>query len=1139
MTITSGKSGSPLPPDNPQGTPPALGVVESPSGPIFGVSHGPRLVAPSSYYVLSEADVAGMVALSNASPQSLPLVRSDDLLVLHASLYSSGNNVFMRFDFPAQHIAESGGSTGSASETNSIFDDTPLAGPVGFPRSGGPFGWISLEGATELIFQPAIPEFSNLNPMWWSDLRLPGTSLLFRVTGLAPTNPEALSLLTQPVAALLDWSSWNICIGPKAASAGLFGSGNLPVQAGPATRGDAAGSTLDMMFGMVFTPTDLGGWTHVDSPIQTAITGRIELWHTRLAPSPQAPNGTIPTMRAAWSLAHALAGAVPPDLSKVLMGPDTPPVNLPTQNPPPVVYDGLSPATGLPLPASNLFTLQNPPNAWVPQPSTVLTGPIPAGSSQPVPSYMEELVQYTTYSSGAPGVELLAEDVLLSAAGGSLKTGADFSGIAGASLISFSHEQHLGRDVAAQNLAKAWLGPFGQPVIHGEFFLRVVDPLVTNSFATIQRKDTVQLLASTVSFPLADFTQPFQSIKVVNKSFPPCAPRQQNDPNYYLLDAGGDPTGPTVMVQYEATDAAGSKIAFELPLEILPNEPSAGQSIPQITLNQQRVAYSAGTNSTFETDSISLQYSGQGFNWTVASAQIQHPAIAHFIPATAQPQGTASIVLVPAPAGSSSDTLAAIQPPTGPLDGSGHGSTHTDQYGAFAAPYISSLASLSKSIGAAGAPLPPMSSAMPITLSSVVDSLFGTTQLLGVFPLAGLVKSILSKVPSESAVPLPNILSTNDAGKVTVTLSYDSTDNGNFTSPAFTLDVGTAATLNVQSIQFSSTTVHGPSGTTSTGTCTLTSPSIQLPVNNPVNNSLVSFEFKSMNFTSSSVAKPTASVDFNQVDFLGDLSFVNYIMAILPSSLFSNPPEITISDTECTIDCGVDFPSIGIGAFSLSNINLDAELTIPFVGDPISFTFNFSTVDDPFTLSVMGFAGSGSFGVAIAPNAVTVNGSLAFGGYYSLDVVVASGYVSLEAGVHITYTFSNAPVGSTDLDVGGFVHLSGGVDVLDLVSVTLDVMLSLTYDSGSASFTGTAQVSLSVDLTFFHTSVSFSVSETFSGGAPASGTSTEIYVQGPAASQLPGGAVFTPGRNPFVPANGFLTAVSQDNWNTYCGAFAA
>jgi hypothetical protein len=1073
--------------------------------------------------VLSEADLSGMLPLPNATPPDYYFVRADDLLLLRASLYTSGSNVFIRFDFPAQHIAESTRDSGSASETVSIFDDTPIEGPVGFLPSGGPFAWINSDGPTTLISQEPIPEFISLpQPMWWSDLRLPGTSLLFKVTGLEPTDPEALTLLAQPLCTLLDWSSWSLCVGPKAASGGANPGG----QSGPPARADAtAGSALDLMFGMAFTPTELGSWTHVDSPIETSITGRVELWHTRLVPTPQAPVGSSPTMRAAWSLAHALDGVQPPDLSNFLMSPNAPPVNLPAQSPPPVVYDGLSPANGLPLPPTNLFVLERPPNAWVPQPPSVLTGPTPSGSGQSPPSYMKDLVQYTTYSSPAsPGVELPAEDVLLSAVGGSLKTGADFSALMGAgnSLINFTHKQNLGRDGASQSTVKAWLGPFGLPAILGEISLRVVDPALASSFAFIQQKYTLQLLASTVTFPLADFTQPFQSVTVMNKSFPPFATGP--DGSYHLLDATGNPIGPLATVQYQATDITGSKVTFELPLQIPPNAPPAGQSF-SVPLNQQRVSYSAGANSTFETDSVSLQYTGDGFNWTLTGAQIQHPAISHFFP------GTGSIGLLPVVPGSSSDTLARLASPTGPLDGS----SHTDQYGAFASPVIPSLGFLSKTLGVAGAPLPPMASLMPTTLSSVLDALFGSTQLLGVFSLAGIVQNILDLVPSGSIPPLPNIVTTNDAGTVTITLSYDSTDNGAFTSPALSLNVGTAATLTIQGIQFSSTTVHGPSGATSTGACKLTGPSIQLPVNN----SLVSFEFNSMDFISSSAAKPTASVDFKQIEFLNSLSFVNYIMAILPSSLFSNPPEITISDTACVVDCGVDFPSIGIGVFSLSNINLDAELTIPFVGDPISFTFNFSTVDDPFTLSVMGFAGSGSFGVDIAPNAVTVNGSLAFGGSYSLDVVVASGYVSLEAGVHITYAFSTTSSGSSDLDVGGFVHLSGGVDVLGLVSVTLDVMLSLTYDSASNSFTGQAQVSLSVDVTFFHTSVSFSVSQTFSGGASASNPSTEIFVGGSAASQLPGSASFEPGRNPFVPADGFLTAVNQNDWNTYCGAFAA
>jgi hypothetical protein len=83
--------------------------------------------------------------------------------------------------------------------------------------------------------------------------------------------------------------------------------------------------------------------------------------------------------------------------------------------------------------------------------------------------------------------------------------------------------------------------------------------------------------------------------------------------------------------------------------------------------------------------------------------------------------------------------------------------------------------------------------------------------------------------------------------------------------------------------------------------------------------------------------------------------------------------------------------------------------------------------------------------------------------------------------------------------------------------------------------TGMAQVSLSVDLTFFHTSVSFSVSETFGGW---SSSSDEILMHGPATAQLHG---TSPGaaRNPFAPVPGFLTAVQSSDWTTYCGAFAS
>jgi len=1111
-------------------------IAGAASGPAPGPAE-PRLIPPSGgFVVVTPGGDRGTVAPPGGTFASNSLIRVDDLLVMEAvAIQNPAGQVFVGFNFPPQHAAETEGLS------TSLFDGQSSQPPV--PTSAGPFGWFG--GGAEIaapIGEPSPGPASDPQPttLWWSDLSdaLPGTHLVF----LAPnaTGADLNAIVSRELTTLLDWSQWQTCVGPKAGSAALQASlSSWDASAASITDTDYCGA-LGMMFGMVFTLTETGAWTHLDSP-KFGSTGRNELWHTRLV----RPAGSTasPTIRAAWSLSHAIQNTPPTDLGASFLGNSAVPING-TLNNPPALYDGF-PLTAT---SSNSYALQYPGNSWVAQPDNVLS----------LESQTRlDLVNYTTYAplgqSGAPagqsgGVELPADDVMLTAIGGSLTTGADFTNnpaVKTNSLLSLTHSQHLGRDITAGSQDIVYLAPFGQKAVLGSAFLRSVDAASSGDFAAVSETNTLRLLERVAVLPsLTDFVQPFQSVAIVTKTMPTLY--QIPGENGYSQQPPGVGGQPPFMVSYEAIDAAGGAITFELPLQ-LSGSSSPPSALPSgtvpIQLGQQRVSYSAAANSTFETDFITLGQPlpvGQpvppgppmtvGAGFKVLNASVRHPAIAQFT-------GVQSVQLT-APWNPGGDVLAevsAVPPAQGAPSPQGasalsvDGTAHMDRYGAFAAPKIG-LAVLSKSLGAAGGDPTSLSAS-----SDAINSIFGSTVVLGVFPLASFITNLMSEVGATP--PLPLITSTSDAGALTVVMKFPASDGAAATPLSASL--GSIASLSVQGLAFSSTTVHGPgsSAASVTGTCTLTSPAIQIPADDP----LVSFEFNTMTFTTSSAAKPTASVDFNQVEFFGQLAFVNEIMAILPSSVFSNPPEITITDTQCVVECGVDFPSIGIGVFELANIDLDATLTIPFVAPtlqnqapPLSFGFNFSTVDNPFTLSVLGFAGSGSFGITIEPNDVVVNGSLAFGGSFAIDVIVAQGWVTLQAGVSIAYT---ASAGAGSADIGGFVHLSGGVDVLDLVSATLDVMLSLDYDTGTNAFTGSADVTLSVDVLVFHGSVSFSVSESFGGSAPSQDATQMLVRTMPLAANSP--IKPTPARNPFAAAPGFLSAVQQSDWETYCAAFAA
>jgi hypothetical protein len=128
---------------------------------------------------------------------------------------------------------------------------------------------------------------------------------------------------------------------------------------------------------------------------------------------------------------------------------------------------------------------------------------------------------------------------------------------------------------------------------------------------------------------------------------------------------------------------------------------------------------------------------------------------------------------------------------------------------------------------------------------------------------------------------------------------------------------------------------------------------------------------------------------------------------------------------------------------------------------------------------------------------------------------VVKGGVALTAGIHL----HKAP---DNLDVAGFLHLCGGVEVLDLIGITVDAMMSLSWN-GSA-FTGTVQLTLTVDLMFFHKSVQVTFTKTFDGGSHA-----------PSGTALAG----VPELNVFALPGGGAVGGYGNAWAAYCAGFAA
>jgi hypothetical protein len=242
--------------------------------------------------------------------------------------------------------------------------------------------------------------------------------------------------------------------------------------------------------------------------------------------------------------------------------------------------------------------------------------------------------------------------------------------------------------------------------------------------------------------------------------------------------------------------------------------------------------------------------------------------------------------------------------------------------------------------------------------------------------------------------------------------------------------------------------------------------------------------------------------DNGPIEFLGDLSFLNTLRQFIPSDGFQDPPSLDVTSDGITAGYTLPIPSIGVGVFSLENISLSAALTLPFfTPNPIRFRFAFCERQHPFNITVSLLGGGGFFGITVGPDGVEIlEASIEVGANVSIDVVVASGNVHIMAGVYLKYDM----VGRSS-QLTGYLRAGGSLDVLGLISASVEFYLGFTYYFGPpCSIAGEATVTIEVHVLFFSASVSASLRREFGD-----------------------------------PTISFADLIGPSDWDYYCDSFAA
>jgi len=333
------------------------------------------------------------------------------------------------------------------------------------------------------------------------------------------------------------------------------------------------------------------------------------------------------------------------------------------------------------------------------------------------------------------------------------------------------------------------------------------------------------------------------------------------------------------------------------------------------------------------------------------------------------------------------------------------------------------------------------------------------------FPLADLL--------SELDAPPSIIASVDDMGLPGSRLVFPTVKMKDF--PPFQAGEGSELSLNVE---------MSPEKTDIS--CTMRDFSLVLPPGADADQSLIRLDFGSLTYQQRNGTAPTVNVEGMKTTLLGALRLLKDLESFInpsgdgPGGVSTPVPQVTVSETEIVARWFQPIPSVPAGAFILSGLEFRSAVLVPFDGRPVSIEFGLSSCQKPFNLSVLMFGGGGYVDLVIDHSGLrSLDAALEFGASMAVDFGVAAGEVHALGGV----TFTEGPGG---VELTGYLRIGGCVEVLGLVSVSIELMLALTYDFESGRLLGHATMVLAIDLTLYSDTVTIDSGVwSFSGSQPA------------------------------------------------------
>ncbi|SOB86323.1 hypothetical protein SAMN06272789_6634 [Streptomyces sp. 1331.2] len=482
---------------------------------------------------------------------------------------------------------------------------------------------------------------------------------------------------------------------------------------------------------------------------------------------------------------------------------------------------------------------------------------------------------------------------------------------------------------------------------------------------------------------------------------------------------------------------------------------------------------------------------GVGFHPQVTRLDVGLPAVRQLLGPMPPVPATFAKALLDPPAGAPpADTLLDLLEPK-PLDFGAAGA----RAGTLAAPNLT-MTKVSRTLG------PAVADALPTDPKKLFAE---DATLFGVVPL----RDIISVVKDQ-----PKLLWTEDGGNPSAKLTWHQPLLTDF-APFYH---GNTSAVDLEVV---SRLVAGKPGLHATGVIN----DFTLAIPQRGDAALVTLVFTSVTFTADAGQSLNLDVKLADVRLNGNLSFLATLAKLIPQA-GRGGPRIDVSATEVRASYALAVPSSGLMVFSLQNLTVQIGVTLSLTNQPVLVDFAFGTRERPFLVTVSGFGGGGYLEVELSAGGAhsglqRVTGGIEFGAAIVMDFTIASAEVHVFGGVVFTQRGS-------DCEITGYLRIGGSVSLLGLITVSVELTLSLTYDSHSNTLSGSAKLVVTIDLTFWSTSVTLECHKSFGGSSSL----------GSPGSLGPGGAAAAVAG----PASSVETALGPQGpsfpWQAYCRAFA-